>query len=474
METKKYVPVIGVEIHLELNTKTKMFSQAINSFSKEENTNISLIDLGFLGTLPKVNEEAVKKAIFLASALNMNIESALCFDRKNYFYPDLPKGYQITQQFRPIGTNGFINIPTQENQQKQIAIQRIHLEEDTAKQIHKDEFTYLDYNRAGAPLIEIVTYPVMSSAEEAAAYVDEIRKLALFLKISDAKLEEGSLRADINLSLKEATSNEFGTKVEIKNINSISNIKKAINLEIEEQTNLLNYAQKVQQVTKRYDDKNNLNKVLREKTDSVDYRYFPETNIPCFALTNEYKNQVLLEIKPTPEQVKLKLKEALISDFYIDQILNNVDFWEYLDSVDYHNLEKTTKVFFAEIVPIINKVGFQNLNIKPSFLKQVLEKLEENKINLQHVKKILPIKNKEVNLTLDEIIHNLDIKVYTREELETLLDELINEHQEYISKNTNNNDKTEKFLMGQAMKKTKSNANPTELSEIISKKLAFN
>lgn len=472
MATKKYIPVIGIEIHLELNTKTKMFSESLNAFSKEENTNISLIDLGFLGTLPKVNEEAVKKAIHLASALNMKIETALCFDRKNYFYPDLPKGYQITQQFKPIGAEGFINIETDDNNEKRIAIQRIHLEEDTAKQIHKAESTFLDYNRAGAPLIEIVTHPVMSSAEEAAAYVDEIRKLALFLKISDAKLEEGSLRADINLSLKEEGSEQFGTKVEIKNINSISNIKKAILLEIEEQINLLNNGEKVKQVTKRYDDKNNLNKILREKTDSVDYRYFPETNIPCFNLTESYKNEVLLDIKATPQQVKNKLKQEKITDFYIEQILNNIDFWEYLNAVDYKDLEKTTKVFFAEVVPIANKQGWENLNINPSFLKEVLQSLEENKINLQHVKKILPIKNKDANLTFDQIYQNLNIKVYSKEELNKIIEQLIEQNREYIENNITNKEKVQKFLMGQVMKATQSNANPTEINEIIFNKLS--
>ncbi len=205
--------VIGIEIHLELNTKTKMFSASANNYEAKPNTNVNSIDLGFPGSLPTVNKQAVLHGIMLGKALKMDIDRELHFDRKNYYYPDLPKGYQITQQRRPIGANGSIPI-TVDGVTKEITLERIHLEEDTAKQIHSGETSQLNYNRAGVPLLEIVTNPVIRSGKEAAAYIDAIRKTAKALNISDAKMEEGSLRADVNISLRPYGQKEFGVKVE--------------------------------------------------------------------------------------------------------------------------------------------------------------------------------------------------------------------------------------------------------------------
>jgi aspartyl-tRNA(Asn)/glutamyl-tRNA(Gln) amidotransferase subunit B len=285
--------VIGIEIHLELNTKSKMFSNSPNFYDAKPNENINEIDLGYPGTLPTVNKEAVFKGLLLAKALKMKIDTKLRFDRKNYFYPDLTKGYQITQQFFPIGKNGVLPI-----ENKNISIERIHLEEDTAKQIHGTTKTSLNYNRAGVPLIELVTDPVISTAEEAAQYVQGIRNLAIALNISDVKMEEGSLRADVNISLRPFGALELGTKVEIKNINSISNMKKAISFEISRQTKLLLTNKKIEMETRRFNDKNQETAAMRKKNDSIDYKYFPEPNIPIITLDKSFLDKAILPILP--------------------------------------------------------------------------------------------------------------------------------------------------------------------------------
>jgi len=225
----KYEVIIGLEIHIETKTNTKMFSSASSLFDAPANSNVSVVDMAFPGTLPTVNKKAVQNAIMLGHALNMEIDDELHFDRKNYFYSDLPKGYQITQQRRPIGSNGYLDIYVNDTK-KRIRIERIHMEEDTAKQIHLGEVTLIDYNRAGNPLVELVTEPDLRSADEAMAFVEAVREIVTFLEISDGKMEEGSLRCDVNISLRPVGVSKFGNKVEIKNMNSISNIGKAIEI----------------------------------------------------------------------------------------------------------------------------------------------------------------------------------------------------------------------------------------------------
>ena len=240
-----FIPVIGIEVHCQLNTKAKMFSDAKHNNDDPVNTNISPIDLGLPGTLPTINKIAVSKAIRLAHLLHMEIDHILRFDRKNYFYQDLPKGYQITQQFYPIGKNGYIEI----GNNKKIRIQRIHIEEDTAKEMKVNGHIHLDYNRAGVPLIEIVSEPDIHSAEEAVSYLVNLKRLLVFMNISDGKMENGSLRADINVSLSIFGSDKKNQRTEIKNVNSFANIAKAINYEIERQSELLLLNKKIDEVT---------------------------------------------------------------------------------------------------------------------------------------------------------------------------------------------------------------------------------
>ena len=284
--------VIGLEIHVEMKTKSKMFSSAPINFSDEPNTDTTYLDFAFPGTMPVVNKEAVRKAIQMCNALHMEIDDELWFDRKNYFYSDLPKGYQITQQARPIGKNGYLEIEI-DGEKRKIGIERLHMEEDTCKQTHFNDYTLLDYNRAGIPLIEIVSLPVMHTGLEARKYVEKIREFVTFSGVSDGKMEEGSLRCDVNISLRPYGSDKFGTKVEIKNLNSIANIEKAIDYEILRQSRLLFKGEDIIQETRRFDEAKKETILMRVKTDAVDYKYFTEPNITPIKLSKEIPNSFI-------------------------------------------------------------------------------------------------------------------------------------------------------------------------------------
>ena len=293
MDYSKYESVIGLEVHVQLQTKSKLFSSDANQFGRHPNTQVNAITLAHPGTLPKMNKKAVEYAVKMGIACNCNIEALNCFARKNYFYPDLPKGYQISQHTTPICVGGYVTIIVN-GEEKQIQLNRIHLEEDAGKSIHDavDGFTCLDYNRAGTPLIEIVTEPCIHSAEEAFQYLTEIRKLVRWIEISDGNMEEGSLRCDANISIRPKGSSELGTKVEVKNLNSIRNVKKAIEHEIERMIKLVEEGQMVTQQTRSFDATNDTTFAIREKEEANDYRYFPDPDLVPFFINQSYVHYI--------------------------------------------------------------------------------------------------------------------------------------------------------------------------------------
>ena len=262
--------IIGLEIHVGMKTKTKMFSSAPVSFGKEPNTMVAPFDMAFPGSMPTVNKQAVINAIRVCHALKMEIDNELWFDRKNYFYSDLPKGYQITQKRRPIGKSGSLTINTS-NGIKTIRLERLQIEEDACKQIHYKDYTLIDYNRAGIPLLEIVSYPDFRSGEEAMRFVEKIRSIVTFLNVSSGKMEEGSLRCDVNVSVRPIGSKEYGKIVEIKNINTLNNIQRAIDFEIERQTKTLLKGEIVKKETRRFDENKKETVLMRNKTDDIFY-----------------------------------------------------------------------------------------------------------------------------------------------------------------------------------------------------------
>ena len=318
--------VIGLELHIEMKTNSKMFSSSKNQFGAEPNTLVSPFDMAFPGSMPSVNKQAVINAIRVCHTLHMDIDDELWFDRKNYFYSDLPKGYQITQQARPIGKNGYLML-----NDKKIRIERLHLEEDTCKQVHTNKLTLLDYNRAGVPLVEIVSLPEISSGEEAMRYVERIRSIVSFLEVSDGKMENGSLRCDVNVSIRPIGSNKFGTKVEIKNLNTLANIKRAVDYEIKRQEALLLSGGIVKQETRRFDESKRVTVLMRNKIDEVDYKCFTEPNILPIKLDKEFIEEA---IKTSPELAEIKYERYLklgLSEYDAKLLVANKNTSIYMD-----------------------------------------------------------------------------------------------------------------------------------------------
>ena len=319
--------VIGLEMHVEMNTKSKMFSSAPVSYVAPSNTCLSLLDMSFPGTLPSVNKQAVVNAIRLSHALHMEISDILTFERKNYFYSDLPKGYQITQAFNPIGKNGYLTL----NSCKIIRIERLHIEEDTCRQFHIGNESYLDFNRAGIPLLEIVTLPDITSGSEAKEVLETIRSMVTFLDISEGKAELGNLRCDVNVSLSEKGSNKLGHKVEIKNLNSLVNIQKAVDYEINRQSKLIKEGKSIKQETRRYDEAHKRTVELREKVDAVDYKFFTDPNIPPIKLSKEFIKDAIDSSLELASEKKARYKALGLNDYDSSLLVSNKDISDYFD-----------------------------------------------------------------------------------------------------------------------------------------------
>ncbi len=469
-----YIATIGIEIHVEMKTKSKMFSSSANVFGEDTNTKVSPVDMGFPGALPIVNEEAVRNAIRVSHALHMKIDQEIWFDRKNYFYSDLPKGYQITQQRRPIGSNGYLDIEI-DGEIHHIRIERLHMEEDTCKQLHLSDCSLLDYNRAGTPLIEIVSCPDMHTGEEASRYVDAIRSIVIYSDVSDGKMEEGSLRCDVNVSIRPENSDVLGTKVEIKNLNSTSNVEKAINYEIKRQTAILESKGVVEQETRRYDETRRETMLMRKKTDAVDYKYFTEPNIPPIKISDEFVHDA---ISTTPElaeskiaryrKLGLSLQEAL-------QMVQDRNLTLYFDEcLKYDDDAKALWNFLlVEVMAYLNKRGqkSEDFHLNPKLLTSLLKIIARKEISYAQGRKVFEAmceKEEEPSI----IIERLGLKQNSNEdELKALCLEVLNENPQSVNDFKAGKDRALGFLIGQAMKKSKGKANAQMVSSILSELL---
>ncbi|AHI53522.1 aspartyl/glutamyl-tRNA amidotransferase subunit B [Spiroplasma sabaudiense Ar-1343] len=468
--------VIGIENHVELKTKSKMFCTGPVEFGATPNTKVSEVDLGYPGALPTVNKQGVKLAILAVNALGMELDDLLRFDRKSYFYPDLAKGFQITQQFHPIGKNGKITITLENGSEKIISVERIHIEEDTAKQTHKGNLTYLDYNRSGVGLIEIVSDPVLRSADEAVGYVEKLREILLFLGISDVKMNEGSLRCDVNISLRPFGHPNFGTKVEIKNLNSLNNVKKAIEFEIKRQSALLLSDQEVIMETRRFDESSNETVSMRIKTDAVDYRYFREPNILPIKLD---KNWVLDVIKNSPELPQIKRRRYLndysLKEEEVNQLLASLELTNFFEvTLKYTNeVNKVVNLLLGDIQSHLNKNNLEigATKLTPQLLGTLLELISQGVISSKHSKTILPILIENGN-SVEEIIEAHGLKQISDPiQIDGLLTPIFEENKDLLEQFEQRPERVTKTIMGQLMKETGGNANPDVSQEIILKKI---
>ena len=467
--------IVGIEIHVEMKTKSKMFSLAPISFGLKPNTEVVAFDMAFPGTMPRVNKEAVKNAIRVSNALHMSIDQEIWFDRKNYFYSDLPKGFQITQQARPIGSEGYLVINVN-GKDKKIGIERLHMEEDTCMQHHFSDYTLLDYNRAGIPLIEIVSKPEIRSGEEARKYVEKIREIVTFSNVSDGKMEEGSLRCDVNVSIRPYGSDKFGTKVEIKNLNSIANVEKAIDFEAKRQSELLLLGQEVEQETRRYDEAKKETVLMRKKTDAADYKYFTEPNIPPIKLSDEFVKDA---IDTCPELYDQKLERFLNS-----YGLNEVDAKIILTSVDmanyYDEAAKFTKLYqqlanfmISDVNGYLNKnaISILDFKVEPKFISELVELLQSKKINSSQGKQIfekLVKENKSPSIIQKEVGAVL---INDEDEIHKLVLEVIKANPTLRDDFKAGKTRAQGFVMGQIMKKTGGKVNPGIANKIILEEL---
>lgn len=460
-----YKTTVGIEVHAELKTKTKMFSGSANHYGKMANTCTNVIDLGYPGVLPTVNKEAIHLGLRAALVLNCHINKHMHFDRKNYFYPDNPKNYQITQNRTPIGVNGYVEINT-ENGPKKIRIHDIHIEEDTCKSIHSSDKSLLDFNRAGVPLVEIVTEADISSDKEAVLYLEKLRELLLYADVSDCKIEEGSMRCDVNVSV--SKSDELNTKVEVKNIGSISNVGVAIRYEEKRQIELYEKNETFKEQTRRFDDKTMSTILMRVKETGNDYRYLPEPDIPYIDLSDEYIEQTKNNLPLSADERRKIYKNAGISDINIEKIIQNRTVSDYLNRFDNINLVIASNLLLGDIAAYLNKTDMkiEETSLTDSKFKDLVNYLNSGKINSKIEKEILDDVMEEEK-DIDEILKNHNVKELTEEELISIIQNVLDNNTQSVNDYKNGNERAIKFLMGQIMKETKGNANP----ELVTQKL---
>ena len=467
--------VIGLEVHCELDTKSKNFSAAPNKFSTIPNENVATVDLGLPGILPVPNKEACEKALRTAMALHCKNPDEVIFDRKNYYYPDLPKGYQITQVTKPMGKDGYLDILVK-GKQKRVYIHQLHLEEDTASLEHASKYSLIDYNRSGVPLIEIVTEPCIESADEAVTFLEDLRDVFLFLGVSEAKSNYGQMRCDVNISLMEEGSDKLGTKVEMKNINAFTSVRDAIEYEIKRQSQLLLKGEKIVQETRRIAEDGKTYS-MREKVDAVDYKYFVEPNIPSTPLTDDY----LYELKQTIPELKLErylkyIEEYKMSEYDAGVLSKERPISDYFEEVLSYGSDVSLTVNFVttSILSTLNKleISLEDLFITPKMLSGVVDFVHEGKISLDHGKKILyqalEQKIDPVELIKKENLQQISDEDTLLELITSIMDENKEQVRQYIEED---NEHVVNFFIGQTMKKSNRQANPNVSLELIKKEL---
>ncbi len=469
----KYIPTIGLEIHCELSTRSKIFCACPVSFGGEPNTRCCPVCTGLPGTLPVLNKKAVEYTIKAGLALNCEINEFSKLDRKNYFYPDLPKAYQISQFDMPICKDGGLSINTL-NGEKFIRIERIHLEEDAGKLLHDgfDKYSLADYNRCGVPLIEIVTRPDLSSSEEAKEFVEKVRLMLLYSGISDCRMEEGSLRADVNVSVRPYGTDELGTRTEMKNINSLKAIARAIDSEIQRQSELLDESKTIIQETRRWDDNKGESKSLRSKEDAHDYRYFPEPDIVPISFTKEQIEAIRNSMPELPD----KKFERYTSEFG----LNETDALLLLSSVSLSNLFEVTaeecgnpktasNFIIVEVLRLLNdsKLSPEDIPFGGNVLGRLIKMIENEEVTAANAKKVLSEmfnSGKEPETIVSENGYRV---INDTSEVEKTVIEILSNNEKAVEEYIGGKEKTFGFLMGQCSRALAGRGNPKILKEVL-------
>ena len=464
---------IGLEVHVEMKTKSKAFSPAPVQYGAEQNTNTNVIDWGYPGVLPEVNKGALEFGMRAALALNCEITKDIHFDRKNYFYPDNPKAYQITQAQTPIGTNGWLEIELEDGSKKKIGIVEMHVEEDAGKNTHNpDGYSYVDLNRQGTPLIEIVSKPDIASPAEAYAYLTRLRQIIQFTGVSDVKMEEGSIRADVNISVRPIGSDKFGTKTEMKNLNSFEHVRKGLEYEAKRQQQVLLAGGKVQQETRRFDENTGETILMRVKEGASDYRYFPEPDLPPIHISDDWINEVKASIPEMPD----KRRERYVNDWGLSDYDASV-LTQTLEMSDFYNEtvangadpKLAANWLMVEVNAYLNanKLELGQTALTPAHLAGMIKLIQDETISSKIAKKVF----KEI------IANDTDPKAFVEAKgmvqlsdpakLQPIIDEVLDNNEQSIEDFKNGKDRAVGFLVGQIMQKTRGKANPKVVNKLL-------
>ena len=474
---KNWESVIGLEVHVQLSTESKIFSNAPTKFGQEQNSQASLVDLGLPGVLPVLNEKTIEMAIKFGCAISAEISSKAVFARKNYFYPDLPKGYQISQLDDPIVGRGTINIEI-DDEEKMIGITRAHLEEDAGKSLHDkfENFSAIDLNRAGTPLLEIVSEPDLRSAKEAVAYLKKIHSIITFLEISDGEMSQGSMRCDANVSIREFGQKELGNRTELKNINSFRFVEKAINHEIARQIEIIENGGSIEQETRLYDANRNETRSMRSKEHANDYRYFPDPDLIPIKISDNKINDIKNSLPELPEQkINRFVKDYKISDYESKNLNSSKELSQFFESVakKVSSPELAAKWILGDLMAILNRenCSIKNSKISSENMIDLINKIEKGLLSGPGAKKVI-----ELSWSSDESVENLMKKegldeIKSEKEIIEIIEKIIKDNLKQYEQYLNGKEKLFGFFVGQVMKETKGSADPKEVNNLLIQRL---
>ncbi|ACV61676.1 glutamyl-tRNA(Gln) amidotransferase, B subunit [Desulfofarcimen acetoxidans DSM 771] len=476
----RYEAVIGIEIHVELKTNTKIFCHSTTEFGGDPNTHVCPVCLGLPGVLPVLNKQVVEYAIKAGLALNCEIAEYSKFDRKNYYYPDLPKNYQISQYDLPICKNGYLEVETGQGK-KRIGITRIHMEEDAGKLVHQGTITtspysLVDYNRTGVPLIEIVSEPDMRSAEEARAYAEKLRSVIQYAGVSDCRMEEGSLRCDVNVSVHPVGTGEFGTRTEIKNMNSFRSIQKAAEYEIERQIEVLENGGRIIQETRTWDENKGITVSMRTKEEAQDYRYFPDPDLVPLVIEREWVEAVRNSLPEMPEQRVARYIESGLSEYEANVLTASKEVSDYFDQClkTYNNPKMVSNWIMGDLSRLLNSVNMEicDCRVKPAQLADMLKMIDSGTISGKIAKTVF---EEMFNTGKDPetvVKEKGLVQISDESAIAAVVDEIIAANPKSVEDFRNGKDKAIGFLVGQIMKATKGKANPQLVNKLLKDKLS--
>lgn len=469
--------VIGLEIHAQVTTESKLFSGAVNSYGGEPNSQVSLVDAAMPGMLPVLNKHAVEQAIKTGLGINGTINKLSVFDRKNYFYPDLPQGYQISQFYHPVVSNGYLDITDENGNHKRIKIERIHLEQDAGKSIHDQSPTYsfIDLNRAGVPLMEIVSCPDLSSPHEAAEYVKKLRSILRYLGTCDGDMEKGSMRCDANVSVRRP-GEPLGTRCEIKNVNSIRNIVRAIEYEAARQIEILEDGGSINQETRLFDANTGMTRTMRSKEDAVDYRYFPDPDLPPLIIEDATIEQVRATLPELPAaKVSRYIQQYSLTEYEAEVLVADKAVAEYFEQVASRaNPKMAASWISGEMFGLMNKssMEFEDVKITAVQMAELIELIGDNTISGKIAKTVFE-QMFETGKAPKEIIEAQGlVQISSPEVIGSIIDQVIAANSDKVAEYKSGKDKLFGFFVGQVMKVSEGKANPTMLNELLKEKLS--